>query len=554
MTRRLWLLIAVIALALGLRIYHLAQVPVSLYYDEVDYGYQARSLIATGHDYRGELSPFFVHSFNDIRTPIPAYLMVPTTLFTHTPEIQVRLPFAILGTLTTALAFLLMYTWTKHYSLALTTAVVFVFSPWQLQFSRFSHEVTTLAPFFLLGLILFFRFLASHRFLQFLAAVLFIATTTYTYRTMSLFAPLTLVLLTVLYYRPVLALGGKKLILAGLVAATLILPFLYFTTKGAPDTPRIQQLAITSDPEVPIWVQRHREVDSSDFNSPVIGKTATWWSYFFHNKPLSWTTKFVNNYLHVFSTDFLFLQGDPNPRHSISGRGELYLMDVAAVFVGLVFLLQRFHTPARRWLTIWLFLAPIPAALTSDGTAHAARLFIFSLPLLFTVSLGWWQIMTRLSHRVWPAVGLVWILSVGFYFHRYYTHYPIESSRWWGYGFKQSFQDIAQLQSQFSRVVMTPTKDPPIPYLLFWSHIPPKLAQEYGTNFSSSHPGVLTKYVVQDNIKITTLKPDTLYLVSTTEFPVDYRDPSKIPPSITLHSIIKYPDNEIAFYLLSLKK
>ncbi len=554
MTYRLWLLVAVIGLSLGLRIYHLAQVPASLYYDEVDYGYQARSLMATGHDYRGELSPFYVHSFNDIRTPLPAYLMIPATLIGQTPEIQVRLPFALLGTLTTVLAGLLMYTWTKNYGFGPVATLVFAFQPWQLQFSRFSHEVTTIAPFFLIGLIYFFRFLTSRRFRHFLISIGFIAATTYTYRTMSLFAPLTLALLTLLYYRPVFSLGLRRLIVAGLVAATLILPFLYFTTRGAPDTPRIQQLAITSDPEIPIWVQRHREVDSGDYTSPTVGKAAIWWSYFFHNKPLSWATKLANNYWHVFSTDFLFLKGDPNLRHAISGRGELYLMDIGAVFVGLVFLLRRVKSPPWNWLVVWLFVAPLPAALTTDGAAHAGRLFIFSLPLLLTLSLGWWQIIAHLSRKVLAVVALVWVLSAGFYLHRYYVHYPLESARWFGFGFKQAFQDIAKLQSQFSQVVMTPTKDPPMTYMLFWSNIPPKLAQDYGTNFSSSHPGVLTKYVVQDNIKISNLQPNTLYLVSPSEFPVDYRNSGNIPSSINLHALIKYPDNEVAFYLVSLKK
>ncbi len=554
MTRRLFLLVPVLLLALGLRLYHVTQVPPSLYYDEVDYGYQARSLLTTGHDYRGELSPFYVHSFNDIRTPIPAYLTVATTFFPLPPELQVRLPFVILGTLTTLLSILLMYTWTRHYYLSLLTGWVFALSPWQLQFSRWSHEVGTVTPYFLIGLILFFRFLSSHRFSSYLSAIFFISLTVYTYRTMSLFAPVTLALLSLLYLKPTLNLGLTRLTGAVLLCGTLVVPFLYFTTLGAPDTPRIQQLSLTADPTVPIWVQRNREVDSSDYLAPTIGKKANPASYLFHNKPLSWVTNLVNNYLHSFSTDFLFLKGDLNLRHSLSQRGPLYLIDLVALFVGLVFLFRHLQFLPFKWLLVWLFVSPLPAALTADGAGHAARLFIFSVPLLVVVSLGWWQIISRLPHLTRPLILALGSLSLIFYLHRYHVHYPLESARWFGYGFKQAITTITPLQAQFDQVLLTATKDPPMIYYLFWSHTPPAQLQQHGPDFSSPHPArPLAKYSVLDWHAGSALQPHTLYLVSPTEIPADLRNPANIPSHINLHQLIKYPDNEVAFYLLSLK-
>src|SRR3989344_3648495 len=114
MNKKKLILVILLILAFILRVYQIKTVPSSLYYDEVDYGYQARSLIETGKDYRGGLSPFYVHSFNDIRAPILAFLNVPTTLIFSSPELQVRMPNVILGTTIVLMIFLIINLWTKN--------------------------------------------------------------------------------------------------------------------------------------------------------------------------------------------------------------------------------------------------------------------------------------------------------------------------------------------------------------------------------------------------------------------------------------------------------
>ena len=138
-----------------MRIYHLDRVPPSLYIDEADHGLQARSLIQTAKDYQGERSPFWVHSFNDIRTPIPAYLTVLTTVIFKTPEFQVRMPSVLAGTFVVVIVFLLVNLWTKNFAAAAFTAAVFATNPWQIQFSRFSHEGMPMLALFLSGIYFF---------------------------------------------------------------------------------------------------------------------------------------------------------------------------------------------------------------------------------------------------------------------------------------------------------------------------------------------------------------------------------------------------------------
>lgn len=560
-----FLLILLLFSAFFIRFYKIAEVPASLYYDEVDYGYQARSLFDTGKDYKNNTSPFYVHSFNDIRLPIPAYATTLTALFFQTPELQVRMPFVLAGTIVVFLSFLIVKTWTKKFWPAYFVAWVFATNPWQIQFSRFSHEAMTMMVLYLGGLLYFYKSLESKKYKLLFLSVLLFSLTSYTQRTMSFFAPVTLAILFILYYKSLLRHGFKKLFLLILMSGTIIGSFLIATTIKAPDTPRINQLVVSSDPEIPIWVQRNREVDSGDYTDNPLGKKAVWYSYWFHSKPISWIDSFANNYFKSFSSEFLFTGGDPNLRHSVGQMGELFFIDILGLIFGAFFLARNLKTNHFKWLLLWLLLSPIPAALTADGAKHASRLFIFSAPLLFILGLGWWHAVTTFKKLKFSKVlfFVIFILYIGhftFFVHRYFVHYPIESARYFGYGFKQAILKISQIEQNYQKVVMVPTYEPPMIYYLFWSKTPPKYLQEYGSDFSIDliKRQKLDKYKVadwsigvgQEYDMFEKLDKETLYLVTQNQLPRDLRNNASPPRGIRLIDIIKYPDNEVAFYII----
>ncbi|MBI2596024.1 glycosyltransferase family 39 protein [Candidatus Daviesbacteria bacterium] len=559
------LLALLVFTAFFLRIYKIDQVPASLYYDEVDYGYQARSLIETGKDYRGSLSPFYVHSFNDIRAPIPAYFTALTTLLFSKPELQVRMPFVISGTLVVALVFFLMQFWSKKTFLPFLTALVFAINPWQIQFSRFSHEAMVMELFYLSGLLFFFISLKFKNYFQLLASIILFSLCLYTYRTMSFFIPITFLVLFILYNKHFLCFGVKKFSLLLLSAAFIMIPFLIFTTIKAPDIPRINQLAITSDPTIPIWIQRNREIDSGDLEDATLGKKAVFSSYIFHNKPLSWAYSFSSNHLQTFSVEFLFLKGDPNLRHSIGGIGEIFFIEALALISGLFYIVRNIKTREYKFLLIWFLAAPIPAALTVDGARHGARLFIFSAPLLIIIGIGWWYLFKNIQKinyhkRIIFLILVIWVFQFVVYYHRYLKHYPIESARYFGYGFKQAMSKISLEEDKYKKIAMVGTNDPPMIYYLFWSKTPPEYLQDYGSNFSDGRilQKKLDKYKVIDWPDIRTkeemvkyLNMDTLYLLTQNELPKQVRDNIAQIKEIKLIDEIKYPDQQIAFYLLT---
>lgn len=139
-SKKWWLVVLVLLLALGIRVYRLDEVPAGIYYDEIDLAYQARSLIETGRDYRGGLSPFFVRSFNTDKTPIPVWLSIPAVMILDTPALQVRATNALVGAVVVGLAMVLIWIWTKNRKAMVITGIVFALSPWLIQFSRIAFE------------------------------------------------------------------------------------------------------------------------------------------------------------------------------------------------------------------------------------------------------------------------------------------------------------------------------------------------------------------------------------------------------------------------------
>jgi len=87
---------------------------------------------------------------------------------------------------------------------------------------------------------------------------------------------------------------------------------------------------------------------------------------------VSVTGRFIFNYITHFGPNFLFFNGDALPRHSIPEMGQMTLVDMALLPIGLIWTLRRRRPLAGALLAAFL-CGPIPAALTREGIPHALR-------------------------------------------------------------------------------------------------------------------------------------------------------------------------------------
>ena len=138
-TKRIFL-IFILLLGFFLRVYKVAEYPAGLNADEAAIGYNAYSLLQTGKDEFGHPWPINFQSFNDFKPGLYFYLVLPFVKLFGLTELAVRLPSAILGSLTVLILYFLVKKIISA-DFAVLAAFLLSVSPWHLHFSRGAGRV-----------------------------------------------------------------------------------------------------------------------------------------------------------------------------------------------------------------------------------------------------------------------------------------------------------------------------------------------------------------------------------------------------------------------------
>ena len=93
---------------LFVRIYALDKSPQTVGFDEASLGYNAYSILKTGKDEYGTSYPLSLRSFNDFKPALYAYLAIPFIYLFGLNDASIRIPSAILGTLSLVFLFLIL--------------------------------------------------------------------------------------------------------------------------------------------------------------------------------------------------------------------------------------------------------------------------------------------------------------------------------------------------------------------------------------------------------------------------------------------------------------
>lgn len=515
----------ILALALVLRIGMINKIPPELFGDEIDVGYQAYSLLKTGRDLYNQAMPFYIKSLSEPRAPLLMYSTVPSVAALGLNEYGVRVPEVIFGVLGVLIFFVL----TRNYVASLVLSIV----PWHIMYSRAAFEVVLMLDLIMLGVILMQK-------KRYILSFLLFALSMYTYSTAVIFTPLI-----------ILALCGKNLwrLRNYLIIFALFLAPLLLVIITGDGRSRFSSIGILGNRDLVDQVYEMK--NQSGLNSDRI----------FYNKYIQTSNLIMSNYLRAFSPEFLFLRGDPVMRHSVQVSGGL--MSIMSIFfvVGIYVLAKN---KQWFWLT-WLLLAPIPSALTYDGGNHATRLFLMLPPLCLAVAMGISKLSkTRLLMTVYwllITVNLVW---VGYY---YLNNYPKSSWIWWHVGFKSIMQDLARLDSQYSRVFINNTYEPSLERFLFWNKFSPEKLHKVFLNdhtIDEIAPGyngfkISDKYYFGDfSDKTKTkqfsniLRSDSLYIISQRDNVAGDWDWWKNPPDgVKVLSVSRNPLGQPIFYLVT---
>ncbi|MEJ2441618.1 MAG: hypothetical protein P8Y06_01705, partial [Patescibacteria group bacterium] len=236
------------------------------------------------------------------------------------------------------------------------------------------------------GLYFFFKSLKEGKWLWLASALL--VTTPLIYSTAKLFTPALILVLLLLWRKEIFKLSKKHLINA---AITLVIlgGITSYATLFSGGGQRFGYISVFSDPTIEPEVGTARLRDARMRNETGYGLTPAFTDRLFHNKITFWRENITRNILQSFSTDFLFVKGDLNLRHSIDGMGQFYRIEFITMLLGVILFFTKFKDKKIKILVaFWILFGVIPAAITRDGGKHATRLILILPPLMLLVSYG----------------------------------------------------------------------------------------------------------------------------------------------------------------------
>lgn len=452
-------MIVLLAIGVFLRIWNLNHVPVSLFGDEIDAGLQSYSILTTGNDYMGNPFPVMFRSFAEYRLPFLLYLNIPFIKIFGLNEWGVRIGSVLLGLISVYGMFLLSKELFGK-RVAVIAALLLLYSPWHLIFARQANDPAMLMPFVLFGTLFFIKGSKEYKFLLYSAVTWGLGI--YSYATLSLFMPLFVLFLFIFYFDKLKGLGIKKLAFAAFLGLLVISPYLNESFKGS-TTRRISNITLIS--------QEEREMLVSEGRMWARGI----WRKAFYNKYTVVGEKLFNNYTQAFSASFLFSDGDPNPRHSVGGFGQMYQFEIITVFIGIcvsVAALKRRERKNHIIFFFWLVVAPLPSILTEGGGTHAPRLILMLPPLIIFSAMGI-DFLLRLKKPLLGKVFMIFftvfiIFSVSRFMHSFFVIWPNESWRFWHYGFSQTINYVKSVDSEYQKIYFNNTYEPMLKQFLFY--------------------------------------------------------------------------------------
>lgn len=477
-SKPLFFVCIIVLLAAFLRFYQLGNLPPSLTWDEVAWGYNAYALGLDGRDEFGNFLPYqYLLSFGDYKPPLYLYLSVLPIIFWGLTEFAVRFPSALFGTFTVLITYFLVKelfstkiikkkkTGINTELFAILSMLFLAISPWHIMLSRAAFEANVATFFIVSGIWLFVRSIHRHPAWLILSAVCFVASL-YTFNSARIVAPL-LVLVLAIGYRGILWERKRYVIAAIFTGLLLIAPILPHLTSHEAKL-RYEEVNIFSNVEL---VETANQEIANDDNAI--------WSKIFHNRRVAYAREYTEHYFDHFNPRFLFISGDENIKFSTHDVGQLYLWDLPFLIIGFIFIIK--NREKRLWfIPLWLLISIIPSAIARE-TPHALRI---------ESSLPTWQILTAYGFVIFlqnikhykkaivVVISTILFAFVLYFLHGYYTHYTKENSRGWQYGYKEAIAYVKENQNAYDRVYMSERLERSYIYTLFYLRYDPKTFRE----------------------------------------------------------------------------
>ena len=485
MKKTFWILLVIIAITAGLRLYKLGDVPVSPDWDETALGYNAYSILKTGRDEYGTFLPLTIRSFDDYKPPLYVYLTVPSVALFGLSVWSTRLPSALMGILAVLGTYFLVKQLVKDKgTIALLSSFLLAISPWHIQFSRVAFESNTGVTMNIWAAAAFLAGLKKRIFLP-ISAVLF-GIGMYAYHSERVFLPLLLLLLAVTCRKKLFVKENKTAIVASLVIGFIFAIPLFSILFGSNGLLRLKATSSFTDQTNLLArniVQLERDQKNRDFLGLILD-----------NRRIVYAKTVVSGYLSHFNLKWLFLTSD-NPRHHAPDMGLLYFWELPFLLYG-IFKVWKQGGVMRTVLIGWLLIAPIPAAPTT-GLPHAVRTLVFLPVFQIITAIGLVHAVSGVRYRMNLGAALysIFILfNFLYYLNMYFVHQNPENSEYWQYGYKDTVALTEKLKDRYDKVVVSTRLDQSYMFFLFYTKYDPAAYLAHGGTKSGSFEEVRNSF------------------------------------------------------------
>jgi 4-amino-4-deoxy-L-arabinose transferase-like glycosyltransferase len=433
-------LIIIVIIGFILRFYDLGNIPNSLNWDEVSWGYNAYSILKTGRDEHGNFMPLSFKAFGDYKQPTYVYLdVLPIRLFGLNP-FAVRFPSALFGALSIIAIYYLaneIFRKTdKRDELGMIAAALFALSPWSIQFSRVAYEANVAIFFIISGAAVYLHAARNNRPILAALGVLLLGISTYSYHSAKVFTPLIFIALTILiFYR--YELSKKTCAIFAIVFLLICAPWL----TDSRTTARGRSVTFTSYQTSLLKNDLEKIEEDNVSNYP--------FADIIHNRRYVYLNIYLKNYLMHFDPSYLFLEGD-DARHHAPGVGIVYIFCLPFILIGL-FQIAKKRNDAGLLVIFWLLTAPLASALAIDSP-NASRSLVMLPAVILISSVGLKTTLYSFSERRKYLLLIIlifcYLLNVLYYLNSYFAFTNKYHGLYWQYGYRQAVEFTRQFKNK----------------------------------------------------------------------------------------------------------
>jgi hypothetical protein len=451
----------IVFVGIFLRIYLVENIPPGLNIDEAAIGYNSYSILKTGLDEHGKFMPLTLESFGDWKLPLYSYVStIPISIF-ELSVFSTRLVSIISGIVGIFLIYYISSLLFSKKSISLVSAFLYAVSPWSIFFSRAAYEVNLATTVFLGGFLFFLlgtKKARRNRFYLFFSGILF-GLTLFAYHSYIIFMPLFVIFLSFYSFKRI----RKKIMF-------LIIPFTVFvfvsgvsSYSGGLD--KFTTTTVLNNNQ--IVYERVDKFRKDTVSHPIIFDKI-------HTRYLGVPYEILQNYLLSFSPEFLFDKGGEKLVHNLDGFGNLYIVDAFLILAGLIGLFY-FKEKNKSLIIAWVFICPIPSALTVDAP-NSTRLFILMPAFVLLSSYGVWVVYSLMYKKILGRIflgALVFIFMINFLFflNLYFIHFQYNRAIFW----RSGYEKLPVIANEYSdkKIVMQGVYDYPYIYFLFFNKYDP---------------------------------------------------------------------------------